>query len=103
MIPEGHDMLTLQHILAIGGLPAKARIKLFRHKPKEGTPEQAWKNKWLHEYERMHGSDFKVPDYTITFIPVPRDTRSVRFLWVKRVKGRLNRSTMRPDPSYPFQ
>lgn len=96
-------MLTLQHILAVGGIPADALVKLFRHKPKEGSPEDAWKNKWLHEYERMHGADFKVPDYTVTFIPVPGDARSVRFLWVKRVEGRLNRVTMPRDPSYPFQ
>lgn len=96
-------MLTLQHLLDIGGVPADARIKLFRHKPKEGSVEEAWKNKWLHEYERMHGSDFRVPDYTVTFIPVPSDASSVRFLWVKRVDGRLDRSTMHRDPSYPFQ
>jgi hypothetical protein len=65
-------MLTLQNILAIGGIPAHAGIKLFRHTPTEKSVEEAWKNKWLHEYERMHGSDFKVPDYTVTFIPVPR-------------------------------
>jgi hypothetical protein len=96
-------MLTLQHILTIGGVPTDARIKLFRHKPKESAPEEAWKKKWLHEYERMHGSDFKVPNYTVTFIPIPGDARSVRFLWVKRVNGCLNRGAMQRDPSYPFQ
>jgi integrase len=34
-----------------------------------------------------------VPDYTVTFIPVPGDARSVRFLWVKRVDDYTRHST----------
>jgi hypothetical protein len=96
-------MLTLQDILRIRGIPDDARIKLFRHTPKEGSPEEAWKLKWLHEYERMHGADFKVPEFTVTFIPVPGDARSVRFLWVKRVDAKVDRSSLPKDPMYPFQ
>jgi hypothetical protein len=100
---EGLTVITLQNLLTIGGIPAEAPIKLLRHTPKESTPDHAWKKGWLGEYERMHGADFKVPDYFVSFIPVSGDARSARFLWVKRIIGRLDRRTMARDASYPFQ
>ena len=96
-------MLTLQNILRLGGIPEAAKVKLFRHKPKEGPADAAWKDGWLHEYERMHAADFRVPEYTATFIPVAGDARSVRFLWVKRVDRQMARSQTQRNPHYPFQ
>lgn len=100
---RGPTMLTLQNLLTFGGIPAGAGIKLLRHTPTEGPADAAWKAGWLHEYERIHGPDFRVPEYFVTFIPVAGDARSARFLWVKRIDGRVDRQTMPRDPSYPFQ
>ena len=43
-----------------------------------------------------------MPDLITTFIPIPGDVRSVRFLWVKRVLGLGPRSSLKPDKKYPF-
>jgi hypothetical protein len=93
-------MLTLEHILRIGDIPERSRIKLLRHVPSEGTPQEAWTEGWLHEYERMHDADFRVPDYIVTLIPVDRNR--VRFLWVKRVRRQFPRSELVPNPEYKF-
>src|ERR1700722_11360209 len=95
-------MLTLDHILRIGGIPEASRIKLLRHTPTEvSAPEEAWKEGWLHEYEKMHPQDFVKPDYIVTFIPV--DRKRVRFLWVKKVDDAFDRSKLVRDPTYRFQ
>jgi hypothetical protein len=93
-------MLTLDQLLEIGGVVKTAKVKLLRHTPPERAPDAAWKEEWLHEYDRMHETDFKIPEYFVTFIPVDR-TRA-RFLWVKKVVSCKDRRTMRRDRTYPF-
>jgi hypothetical protein len=47
----------------------------------------------------MHAIDFRAPEYFVTFIPFPG---GVRFLWVKRVIGAVERRVAM-KPEYPFQ